>query len=467
MSALNKKVKHPIVDDTIQLAGGYGPSAAKQSDYAMLRRMVMTCLLWEDAAYVDGLSIADHISDLVPKVSAEKVAALTVEARYEQKLRHIPLFVIREMAKLQSHKHLVASTLEKVINRPDELCEFLSIYWKDGKIPISAQVKKGLAAAFTKFDEYQLAKWDKSGKSISLKDVMLLVHPAPKDEEQSSLWKRLLDGNLKTPDTWEVGLSAAKNLSEKRDVWINLINGQKLGAFAVLKNLRNMEDAGVPRDIIAKAINDANPAMLLPVNFFSAAKYAPSYIRQIEDLMFKCIAQYKKLPGWTLMIVDVSGSMDCPISTRSEFTRMHAGAAMAVLAAEMCENIVIYATAGSGSRRTHATVKIPPYRGFALANTIMSNRLGMGGIFTHQCLEYIKSEEKEIPDRIIVFSDSQDCDSTFKLPKPFGKRNYIVDVSPHKNGINYKGVWTAEISGWSEGFLRFISEYESGSINPA
>ena len=64
-------------------------------------------------------------------------------------------------------------------------------------------------------------------------------------------------------------------------------------------------------------------------------------------------------------------------------------------------------------------------------------------------------------DRIIVFSDSQDCDWPDKrIPKPFGRHNYICDVSAHTKGINYKGVWTAEISGWSEHFLTFIASLE-------
>ena len=460
MASTNVKVNKSQMDETVRLAGGSGQLAAKQKETALLRRSVMSCLLWED-----GVTIANNISTLMPSVSAVDVAAMAVEARFEQKLRHVPLFMVREMAKLDSHKHLVADTLSKVIHRPDELCEFLALYWKEGKKPISSQVKRGLAKAFTKFDEYQLAKWDKSGKSVSLKDVMRLVHPKANDEVQSAMWKRLIEGNLKTPDTWEVGLSAAKGVDEKCQVWVDLINRNKLGALAVLKNLRNMQEVGVPRDLIAKAITEANPSMLLPINFFSAAKHAPDYTRQIEQLMFNCAGQYKKLPGWTIMVIDVSGSMGQKVSNKSDFSRMDAGAAMAVLAAEMCENVIIYATAGNDRTHVHSTKKITPHRGFALAKEITKDTLGGGGIFTRQCIDYIRSQEKENPDRIIVFSDSQDCDSiNLRTPKLFGKNNYIVDVSPHKNGVNYKGVWTAEISGWSESFLRYIAEFESTNL---
>jgi hypothetical protein len=75
------------------------------------------------------------------------------------------LLLVREMARHKSHRALVAETLARVIQRADELAEFVAIYWKDGRVPLSGQVKKGLAAAFPKFDEYQLAKYDRGGRS--------------------------------------------------------------------------------------------------------------------------------------------------------------------------------------------------------------------------------------------------------------------------------------------------------------
>jgi hypothetical protein len=47
-----------------------------------------------------------------------------------------------------------------------------------------------------------------------------------------------------------------------------------------------------------------------------------------------------------------------------------------------------------------------------------------------------------------------------RIPSPFGKHNYIIDVSAHSRGINYDGLWTAEVSGWSEHFLTYIAEVE-------
>ncbi len=165
-------------------------------------------MLWEGEFYEDGVQIAGRIHELVPQVAPEQVAALAVEARERMKLRHAPLLLVREMARHATHRALVADTLTRVIQRADELSEFVAIYWAGGRQPLSAQVKKGLAAAFGKFDEYALAKYDRAG-AVRLRDVLFLSHARPVDEAQAALWKRLAENELATPDTWEVALSAA------------------------------------------------------------------------------------------------------------------------------------------------------------------------------------------------------------------------------------------------------------------
>ena len=65
---------------------------------------------------------------LVPKVAAEKVAALAVEGREKMKLRHAPLLLVREMARHVTHRGFVAETLARVIQRADELAEFVAVY---------------------------------------------------------------------------------------------------------------------------------------------------------------------------------------------------------------------------------------------------------------------------------------------------------------------------------------------------
>jgi len=456
MSKLNPLLKTSSkFDEENKLAGGFGLNAAKQDSYSLLRRAVLANLLWENNFYIDGESVTDEIKRLIPLCKPEDVANLAIEARKLQKLRHIPLFLISEMASLENHKKLVGKTLPLVITRADMITDFLAIYWKNGKKPISNQIKKGLAKSFENFNEYQFAKYDRDS-AIKLRDVMFLCKPKP-TQGKEELYKKIASRTLDIPDTWEVALSTGK---DKKETWTRLITESKLGGMAMLRNIANMMKSNVDKSIIKKGLETLKNAMLLPLDFLKSARFNPEFERDIEDAMILAYQNLPKLKGRTLFVVDISGSMGCLSSGSSEFTVLDRACAMAMLAINQCENYEIVATAGNDSTYTGAHEHIKyPQKGFGVFNQIYDarKRIGGGGIFTRQCLEWSYENVGKDFDRIIVFSDSQDCDRINKVPNPYGKYNYICDVSSHYKGINYKGVWTAEISGFSENFLTYIA----------
>ncbi len=266
-----------------------GAPAVVISAEAQLRRSVLACMLWEDEFYEDGATIAERIAALVPKVEAAKVAALAIEAREKMKLRHVPLLLVREMARYATHRGLVAETLARVIQRADELSEFLAIYWKDGRQPLSAQVKKGLAAAFTRFDAYALAKYDRAG-AVKLRDVLFLTHAKPLTADQSLTWRQLVEGTLPSPETWEVRLSRGE---QKREVWESMLVENRLGALALLRNLRNMQAAGVDPELVRYGSSKLICAgALLPFRFIAAARHMlRSGVVDRAGMMFASLVQ--------------------------------------------------------------------------------------------------------------------------------------------------------------------------------
>jgi hypothetical protein len=418
-----------------------GAQARSISTELQLRRSVLACLLWESQFYEDGVEIAGRIAELVPKVAAENVAALAIEGREKMKLRHAPLLLVREMARHATHRGFVAETLARVIQRADELAEFVAIYWKDGRVPLSAQVKKGLAAAFPKFDAYALAKYDRDG-AIKLRDVLFLTHAKPRDEAQAEVWKRLIAGELTAPDTWEVALSSG---ADKREAWERLIREQKLGALALLRNLRNMREAGVDEDLVLAALGSMSTARVLPFRFLAAARYAPQWEEALEQAMLKCVAGQEKLRGKTIVLVDVSGSMTAPLSQRSEMQRTDAAYGLAVLLREIGEKVSVFSFSDS-------LVEVPARRGFALRDAIdksqrhNSTQLGNAVAELNQRGGY---------DRLIVITDEQAHDT---VPAPRSK-GYVINVASYKNGVGY-GKWT-HIDGWSESVVEYIRTLES------
>ena len=460
MSKLNPTKKTtPFSED--RLAGGTGMKSAKQDNFSLLKRVVLANLLWENNAYTDGQSISEEISRLIPLCKPSEVSQLAIEARTMQKLRHTPLFICVEMLKHPGHNLLVRHILPKIITRPDMITDFVAIYktQNGGNIkPIANSAKIGLAACFENFDEFQFAKYDRDSE-IKLRDVMFLVRPKP-SQGREELYKKVASRTLSIPDTWEVALSTGK---DKKETWTRLINENKLGGLAMLRNIRNMKDAGVDKKVISSGLKTLKSQMLLPLNFLTAARINPEFERDIEDAMINSYKNLPQLPGRTLFIVDVSGSMGELTSGNSKFSRLDQACSMAMLAVNQCEDYELVATAGNDRDGIGSSMHMKyPQKGFALATELQQSRykIGGGGIFTRQCLEWCRANVSGEFDRIIVFSDSQDCDQINKIPKPYGKHNYICDVSSEKRGINFKGRWTAEISGWSENFLTYIAAHE-------
>lgn len=429
---------------SIPLRTHEGGTAKRISPEMQLRRSVMACLLWEKSFYEDGEEIAERIKSLVPQVLPGVVANMAIEARERMKLRHVPLLLVRGLARTGGS--IVAPTLYRVIQRADELAEFLAIYWQEGKCPLSAQVRKGLAGAFTKFNEYQLAKYNRDG-AIKLRDVLFLCHAKPLGSEQEALWKRLVANELAIPDTWEVALSASKG-ERKKEAWERLLQEKRLPSLALLRNLRNLQEAGVDDSLVRSSLENISIGRILPYRFIAAARYAPKLEDVLEGQMFKAVAGHEKLPGKTVLLVDVSGSMNSPISEKSDLSREDAASALAILLREISEQVSIYTFSST-------LVSVPPRRGFALRDAISASQYHLGTY-----LGKALGEITEAYDRIIVITDEQAHDN---IPDPKGK-GYVINVAAYKNGVGYYA-WN-HIDGFSEAVIDYIIEREKlGSVD--
>lgn len=420
-----------------------GAVAARLNNSQKLRRLVMASMLWEDSFYVDGITHAEYVRQAMLEADPEEVAQIAVEAREKMKLRHMPLYLLRELARHPNKKAraLVGDALTRVVQRPDELAEFLAIYWKDGKQPLSAQVKKGLAAAFNKFNEYEFAKWQKSDAAIKLRDVLFLTHARPETGKED-LFKKIVDQTLTTPDTWEVALSSG---ADKKESWERLLSENKLGALAILRNLRNMQQAGVNEKQVKDALRKMKVERVLPFRFISAAKHAPGFESELEEAMFKCLASFPKLEGKTVLCVDTSGSMTSPVSGKSDISRRDAAAALAMLLREICEDCDVIAFGSTAGF-------VRPRRGFALNDEIGNGKFGHG-TDTARAISLAASKGY---DRIIVLTDEQSATNVGN-PLPDSK-GYMLNVAAYQNGVGGKG-WV-RIDGWSEAVVDYIQELE-------
>jgi hypothetical protein len=413
-----------------------GGAASRVSDLETLKRSVLSCFLWEDNFYENGKTIAERIKELTSKVKVEDAVSLMKQASQEYKLRHAPLWIA---INLLNREGVTAEDIASIINRADSMTEILSLYWLNGKIPLSHRLKNAIGIAFKKFNEYSLAKYDRNG-AIKLRDVLRIARPKPDNQEQSNLWKRVVSRTLATPDTWETELSAGK---DKKSTWERLITEKKLGDLAFLRNLRNMYSVGVSNKIIEESFKERTWKNILPYQFLSAAKYVPQFIPRLDEAMSTALKSTEKLMGRTAILVDVSGSMNSPISLKSDLSRWDTAIALSMLLNGVCEKLDIF-------QFNTNTFKVQVVPGFALKDKFKGSQ---GSTRMWDAIRKVGADY----DRVIVITDEQTEDNG-TLPE--GKAHYyILNVSSNKNGVAYEKRST-HISGFSEASVKYILEFE-------
>ena len=225
---------------------------------------------------------------------------------------------------------------------------------------------------------------------------------------------------------------------DKRETFERLIAEKKLGGLALLRNLRLMQKAEVPRQIIAEAIEAIRVERILPYRFIAAARYAPDFEPELETAMLKSLKGYRPLTGATRLLIDVSGSMDRLLSAQSEMTRLEAACGLAILAREVCDQVEIFTFSDE-------VKKVPARRGFALRDAIVASQ-------PHN-LTYLGKAVGEIDRngvRLIVFTDEQAHDT---VPAPKGD-GIMVNIASYEHGVGF-GPWR-RVNGLSEAVIPWI-----------
>lgn len=432
----NRKVK----SDPVFTHEG-GKAVAGLTPLQELRRSVMSCLLWEDTFYESGVSIADRIKALAEQVKPWELANLAIEARSKMNLRHAPLLLLEVLTRTGKGHHAVADAIELTIQRPDELAEFLAIYWGGKKHPLSAQTKKGLARAFLKFNAYGLAKYNRDA-AVRLRDVLFLSHAKPANDDQAAVFKALAEKTLLSPDTWEVALSAG---SDKKETWERLLREEKLGYLALLRNLRNMVQVDVDRSLITSALAARKGAnRVLPFRYVAAARACPDMEREIDKALLVAIDELPPLAGKTIVLVDVSGSMDARLSATSDMSRVDAAAALASI---INGDVTTFTFSDK-------LVRCPPRRGMAGVDAILGSQIHSGTYLGRAVAEI---DRKYDYDRLIIVTDEQAHDDV-----TWGRKGriYVINVASYQHGVGY-GNGILHLDGFSENVIKFIVESEA------
>lgn len=442
----------------------------------------------------------DRIKALIQKVSPEFVAKLAVYTRTQMYLRSIPLVLAVELAKTNSGTGLVSKTVNGVVLRADEIAELLAYYQLANERKgtkklnrISKQVQKGLAGAFNRFDEYQFAKYNRATE-VSLRDALFLVHPKAVNDEQQAIFNKLANNTLETPYTWETELSAlgkekfANEREKARAVkakWEVLIESNKMGYMATMRNLRNMLEANVSYKHIEKVaayLSNANAvarSKQLPFRFLAAYrelkelkhKGVSTLLDALEDAVMASAANIKGYDSNTSVAIacDVSGSMYQPISPKSKIMMYDVGLVLGMLMQSRCKQVV------SGMFGDRWKIINMPKRN-VLSNVYQYyRRNGEVGYATNGYLvidDLIR--RREVVDKVMIFTDCQLWDNkhlgssiekswnNYKNIVPNAKL-YLFDLTGYGNTpLSTKRNDVYLIAGWSDKIFDLLDAMDNG-----
>lgn len=480
-----------------------GAEAFALDERTELYSTVVTTSL-SDTFYESADQRMDRIRSLISKNNPEFVAKLAVYARTKMNLRSVPLMLTVELAKTQSGSSTVSKAVKRVVLRADEITELLAYYQlansrKDTKKlnRLSKQIQRGLSEAFNSFDEYQFAKYDRAGE-VKLKDALFLVHPKAGTTEQQMIFDKIAKDELEAPYTWETELSALgqiKFADEKekalafRAKWEELVSSGKLGYMALLRNLRNIIEAGVSTETIDLVCSKlSNPDAVaksrqLPFRFLAAYREVkvltsgavPMVLDALEDAATQSAINIGGFKKDTSIVIacDVSGSMQKPVSSKSKILNYDIGLMLAMLLQSRCQNVQ---TGMFGDRWKIINMS----RKNILANVQeFYKREGEVGYSTNGYL-VIRDliQRKAVVDKVMMFTDCQLWNSNmvdkltqtsiaslwkeYKTIAPQA-RLYLFDLAGYGNtpvDIKSDGVYL--IAGWSDKIFDVLAALEAG-----
>ena len=274
-------VKSAIDENVINLAGGKAYAQSPELEFATL---LLTSFV-DNKIYESRSDTLDRVSALLDgNLAPEFAAKAAVYARDQFNMRSISHIVSAELAHRVKGTQWMRPFVKNVIVRVDDMLEILAYYeGKYGRRPVPNALKRGIRDAFDKFDGYQLAKYRGERREISLVDVVNLVHPSPTDRNRDAL-KQLVDGTLRSTDTWESRLTQAGQRAEsqedraekKAEAWAELVLSRKIGYMALVRNLRNIIQSAP--EVIGEACEMlvqpelVRRSRLLPFRFVTAQK---------------------------------------------------------------------------------------------------------------------------------------------------------------------------------------------------
>ena len=445
------------------LAGG---DAFVESARLELVSILLTSTL-TDQFYRSADQTAQRLTALIAAAADKRfVAKAALFARTEAGMRSVTHLVAAELARSVKGEAWTSKFFDRITHRPDDALEILACYVGTHGRPIPNSLKKGLGAALSRFDAYQLAKYRKRGADLSLVDVVNLVHPP-----HTEALRALVHGTLPAADTWETQLTragqAAESVTElaalKQDAWTQLVRSGRIGYFALLRNLRNiLQTAPELSGLVIVLLTDPRrirKSLVLPFRFTTALEAlhganlpnAGQVIAALSEAVDLSLENVPRFEGRTLVALDGSGSMKGrPIKIGSLFA--------AALAKSNDADVMLFSDDAKyvSVNRRDSTLTLAQW---------LEDQCACGGTNFHAVFQRAKSAY----DRIVILSDMQGWIGGHAPVQPFADYRRRFEADPKVFSFDLAGHGTLQfperqvfcLAGFSDKSLELLKFLDS------
>lgn len=362
------------------------------------QRMDRLVTLVRDATTSNPVAVASFVHDLRTKYLI-RGAAVVVAAEYARRIAELGY---------PRYAPMVSDVVDSALQRADEPAEFVA-YWQARygspskkspatKAHLPAGVRKGLAKAVVRlYNERSVLKWDGGDRAVRMADVLEITHPRAESPAQHALFKfvldqrhhgdghdRIADSGLlpmimrhrligQTPEvnrrvllrehgphwlaaggyTWEA-LSGWLPGGMDAEAWEAII--PSMGVFALIRNLRNFDQAGISHaameQVIAKITSseDVVGSKILPFRVLTAYRHTHSdNWKRALGTTLDLAAPNAPSFGRSLLLIDTSGSMSDTLSGKSTVRRVELAALQAVTIAKHSPDVDVVIFGGTSA----------------------------------------------------------------------------------------------------------------------
>ncbi|MDQ0682233.1 hypothetical protein QFZ56_001196 [Streptomyces achromogenes] len=507
-SATTRNLRHPAAlrphHRTHQGGAGYA-----RTPKAELFLLAMSHMVGHHSFYEDAVARDERFEQLVRTLAVsdpEWTLGLLGWLRTEAHMRTASLVGAAEFVRARLDAGAVGHSRQAVaavLQRADEPGELLAYWTSRYGRRIPQPLKRGIADAVRRlYTGRALLKYDTASRAYRFGDVLELTHPTPDPRRpwQGDLFRHAIDRRhradralpppgqtllaahrelMTVPVADRRALVTARNGAERLHaagmtwesvagwlqgpldaaVWEALV--PSMGPMALVRNLRNLDQAGVSDEVaaeVASRISDPDEvrrSRQFPFRYLAAHRNTPSHRWEepLEAALGHSLANVPALTGRTLVLVDRSGSMFDRPSEHTQLNRADTAAVFGTALALRAERADLVEF-GTDSRRVALTPGEPVLR-------VLDRFHDLGGTNTAAALK----RNYDRHDRVVLVTDEQTGATQWANPLltiPFRVPVYTWNLAGYAPAHAPAGPHHHTFGGLSDAAFRLIPLIEAG-----